>query len=367
MAKITVQDLLAAGVHFGHQTKKWNPKMKEYVYGVKNGIYIIDLAKTMRQLADACNYLQHVVADGGDILFVGTKRQAQSVVKEAAEDTDMYYVTERWLGGTLTNNNTIRQSVTKMREIDKLLASDEAKSMRKKELSSLGRQSAKIHRNLGGILDMRKQPDVIVIVDICQEHIAVDEAYKLGIPIVAIIDTNADPDKISHPIVANDDAMKSISLIVKVMAGAVKGAKELYQKRMTEEKARMEAEKAKEREEKEKARKEAEKARKEAAEKVKNEKAAAQKAAPAKPAAKTDDKDVKPPAKEAPKKAAEPKAKAADDKKPAEKAPVKKKDEAEKKSAPKKAPAKKKTEKAAPADEKAKDAKKKDAKKEDDK
>ncbi|NOY74225.1 MAG: 30S ribosomal protein S2 [Kiritimatiellaeota bacterium] len=280
MAKITVQDLLAAGVHFGHQTKKWNPKMKEYVYGVKNGIYIIDLAKTMRQLADACNYLQHVVADGGDILFVGTKRQAQNVVKEAAEEAEMYYVTERWLGGTLTNNNTIRQSVTKMRDIDKLLASDEAKMMRKKELSSLGRQSSKIHRNLGGILDMRKRPDAIVIVDICQEHIAVDEAYKLGIPIVAIIDTNANPDKISHPIVANDDALKSISLIVKLLAGAVKSAKELYLKRVAEEKVKREEEQAKEREEKEKARKEAEKARREAAEKAKKEKAAAPKTTP---------------------------------------------------------------------------------------
>jgi small subunit ribosomal protein S2 len=318
MAKITVQDLLAAGVHFGHQTKKWNPKMKDYVYGVKNGIYIIDLAKTMRQLADACNYLQHVVAKGGDILFVGTKRQAQNVVKEAAEDAGMFYVTERWLGGTLTNNNTIRQSVTKMREIDKLLESPEAKTMRKKELSSLARQSAKIHRNLGGILDMRDRPDAIVIVDVCQEHIAVDEAYKLGIPIVAIIDTNADPDKISHPIVANDDALKSISLIVNLLAGAVKNAKELYKKRVAEEKAKQEAEKAKEKEEKEKARQEAEKAKKEAAEK-----------APVKPAApvKSDEKSEKKPAakKPAPKKPAPKKADSKEASKPESK-PEKKED-----------------------------------------
>lgn len=325
MAKITVQDLLAAGVHFGHQTKKWNPKMKEYVYGVKNGIYIIDLAKTMRQLADACNYLQHVVSDGGDILFVGTKRQAQNVVKEAAETAESYYVTERWLGGTLTNNDTIRQSVTKMRDIDKLLDSPESKTMRKKELSSLARQSAKIHRNLGGILDMRKRPDVIVIVDICQEHIAVDEAYKLGIPIVAIIDTNADPDKISHPVVANDDALKSISLIINLMAGAVKNAKEIYQKRVAEERAKREEQKAKEKEEKELARKEADKARKEAAEKAKQERAAAPKPAPAKP----EEKKPAPAAKSEAKPAAKPAAKA-DEKAPAVKA--------EAKAAPKAAP-----------------------------
>lgn len=370
MAKITVQDLLAAGVHFGHQTKKWNPKMKEYVYGVKNGIYIIDLAKTMRQLADACNYLQHVVSDGGDILFVGTKRQAQNVVKEAAETSESFYVTERWLGGTLTNNNTIRQSVTKMRDIDRLLDSPEAKSMRKKELSSLARQSTKIHRNLGGILEMRKRPDAIVIVDACQEHIAVDEAYKLGIPIVAIIDTNADPDKIALPVVANDDALKSISLIVNLMAGAVKNAKDIYQRRVAEERAKREEEKAKAREEKELARKAADKARKEAAEKAKKEKAAApkpatakpevKKDAPAKPAAKpvaksdkkADEvkKEAKPASKAAAPKAEEKKV----DKKEVKPAEAKEK-KVEKKAPAKKAAPKKTAEKAAPAkDSKAK-------------
>lgn len=267
MAKITVNDLLSAGVHFGHQTKRWNPKMQDYVYGVKNGIYIIDLAKTMHQLADACNFLQHTVANGGDILFVGTKRQAQNVVKEAAENTDMFYVTERWLGGTLTNNKTIRRSVSKMQEIDKLLASDEAQGMRKKELSALGRTSAKLHRNLGGIWEMRKLPSALVIVDVCHEHIAVAEAYKLGIPIIAIVDTNADPDKISHPIVANDDALKSIGIIVRVLSSAIKTANELYQKKVIEEKAA--AEKAKKEAEKEAAeKKEKEKAEKEAKKKA---------------------------------------------------------------------------------------------------
>jgi small subunit ribosomal protein S2 len=274
MAKITVNDLLSAGVHFGHQTKRWNPKMRDYVYGVKNGIYIIDLAKTMHQLAGACNFLQHTVAEGGEILFVGTKRQAQNVVKEAAEDTNMYYVTERWLGGTLTNNKTIKRSVTKMQEIDKILESEAAKGMKKKEISSLTRQSNKLHRNLGGIWNMKKLPAALVIVDVCQEHIAVAEAHKLGIPIVAIIDTNADPDKISHPIVANDDALKSIGIIVKLLSGAVKTAAELYQKKVIEERAA--AEKAKE--------EAAAKKEKEKAEKAEKKKAIA--AAAKKPAAK---------------------------------------------------------------------------------
>jgi len=285
MAKITVNDLLSAGVHFGHQTKRWNPKMKNYVYGVKNGIYIIDLAKTMHQLAGACNFLQHTVAEGGEILFVGTKRQAQNVVKEAAEDTDMYYVTERWLGGTLTNNKTIKRSVTKMQDIDKILDSEAAKGMKKKEISSLTRQSNKLHRNLGGIWNMKKLPAALVVVDVCQEHIAVAEAYKLGIPIVAIIDTNADPDKISHPIVANDDALKSIGIIVKLLSGAVKTAAELYQKKVIEERAA--AEKAKE----EAAKEAAAKKEKEKAEKA--EKAAAKKVAPKKAPVKEEKKEEK--------------------------------------------------------------------------
>lgn len=269
MAKVTVQDLLEAGVHFGHQTKRWNPKMSEYVYGVKNGIYIIDLSKTMHQIADACNFLQHKVAEGGNVLFVGTKRQAQEVVKDAALDTDSFFITERWLGGTLTNNTTIQRSVTRMQEIDKQLESSESTAMKKKEISSLKRQAAKLHRNLDGISSMKKLPTAVVIVDICHEHIAVAEATKLGIPIVAIVDTNANPDRISYPVVANDDAVKSISVIVKVLAGAIKTANDLYAKKAAEEakkaaeeKAKKDAEKAKEKAEKEEARKAAEKEKK---------------------------------------------------------------------------------------------------------
>jgi small subunit ribosomal protein S2 len=264
MSKITVQDLLSAGVHFGHQTKRWNPKMSEYVYGVKNGIYIIDLAKTMHQLAGACNFLQHTITNGGNILFVGTKRQAQEVVKEAAEKTDSFYITGRWLGGTLTNNTTIQRSVSRMQEIDKQLEGSESSAMKKKEISSLTRQGNKLHRNFDGIWKMKKLPSALVVVDVCHEHIAVAEASKLGIPIVAIVDTNANPDKVGHPIVANDDAVKSISVIVKVLGDAIKTASELYQKKVIEDRAAKEAEKAKEKEEREKAQQAAEKAKKEA-------------------------------------------------------------------------------------------------------
>ena len=324
MAKITVNDLLEAGVHFGHQTKRWNPKMKEYVYGVKNGIYIIDLAKTMHQLADACNFLQHTVADGGEILFVGTKRQAQNVIKEAAETTGMYYVTERWLGGTLTNNATIKRSVDKMREIDRLLESDAAKGMRKKELSSLMRQSAKLHRNLGGIWNMEDLPAALVIVDVCQEHIAVAEARKLKIPIVAIIDTNANPDNIAYPIVANDDAFKSIAVIMNVITSAVKTAADLYQKKVVEEKAA--AEKAKkEAAEAKKAKEKAEKAEK--ADKKPAAKAPAKKAAPKKEK-KADEsgKEEKKAVKKAPAKKAAPKKETAAAEKKAEKSEPEKKE-----------------------------------------
>ena len=334
MGKITVQDLLSAGVHFGHQTKRWNPKMSDYVYGVKNGIYIIDLAKTMHQLAGACNFLQRTVANGGDILFVGTKRQAQEVVKEAAEKTESFFITERWLGGTLTNNATIQRSVTRMQDIDKLLGASESTAMKKKEISALTRQGNKLHRNLDGIWNMKKLPAALVIVDVCHEHIAVAEASKLGIPIVAIVDTNANPDKIGHPIVANDDAVKSISVIVKVLADAIKTAAELYQKKVVEEKAAQEAAKAKEKEEKEKAKQAAEKEKKEAAKSDKAEKKADKKED--KPAEKAKTEDTKKPV--AAKKEAKPDKK---EDKPAEKA---KKADAEKKEAkkePKKPTAKK--------------------------
>ncbi len=244
MSKVTINDLLEAGVHFGHQTKRWNPKMKDFVYGAKNGISIINLANTMHQIADACNFLQRVVADGGVVLFVGTKRQAQQIIREAAEKTGMFYVAERWMGGTLTNNVTIRKSIGKMYEIDKLLQSPEANAMKKKELSGLARKAERLHRDLDGIANMKKTPAVMLVVDVCHDNIAIREANKLNIPIVAIVDTNGDPQPIDYPIAANDDAVKSIKIITDLFVDAICLANEIYQKKVVEDKAAKEAERA---------------------------------------------------------------------------------------------------------------------------
>ena len=237
MAKITINDLLEAGCHFGHQTRRWNPKMKPYVYGARNGISIIDLSKTMYQINDACNFLQRVVVNGGDILFVGTKRQAREIVAALAERTGMFHVSERWLGGTLTNNVTIRKSIAKMNALDATVNSEAAATMKKKELSLLARDAEKLHRNLDGIAGMKKLPAALVVIDVCHEINAVREANKLGIPIVALVDTNGDPSVISYPVAANDDAVKSIQIITDVFADAILIAKEVYQKRVVEEAA----------------------------------------------------------------------------------------------------------------------------------
>ena len=241
MAKITINDLLEAGCHFGHQTRRWNPKMKEYVYGAKNGISIIDLTKTMYQIAEACNFLQRVVANGGDILFVGTKRQIREIIKNLAEETGMFHVSERWLGGTLTNNVTIRKSISKMGEIDKTLESDSAKGMKKKEIAVLARRAEKLHRDLDGIVGMKRLPAALVVVDVCNELNAVREANKLNIPIVAIVDTNGDPSLVDYPVAANDDAVKSVQIITSLFAEAVKIAKEIHQKKVAEEREAAEA------------------------------------------------------------------------------------------------------------------------------
>jgi len=270
--------------------------MKEYVYGARNGIYIIDLKKTMHQLADACNFLQHVVADGGNILFVGTKRQAQEIIKEAGDKTTMFSVTERWLGGTLTNNHTIQKSVTKMQDVDQALSSSDTASMKKKEIASLARQSARLHRNLDGISKMKKLPAAVIAVDVSHEHIAIREAVKLNIPIVGIIDTNSDPDDIDYPVVANDDAVRSIKIIIELFVGAIDIASDLYQKRLIEEQAA-----AKKKAEEEKTARE--KAEKEKKEQEKKDKAAAKK----KPEKKAD-KEKKPATKASDKKKSEKKA-----------------------------------------------------------
>ena len=277
MAKITINDLMEAGCHFGHQTKRWNPRMKHYVYGAKNGISIIDLTKTMHQIADACNFLQHIVADGGEVLFVGTKRQARDITKELAERTGMYHVSERWLGGTLTNNVTIRKSIQKMYDIDKVLNDDAAAGMKKKEIAVMARNVEKLHRDLDGIATMKKLPAAVVIIDMAHEMNAVKEANKLGIPIVAIVDTNGDPTAVQYPVAANDDAVKSIQIITNLFADAILVAKDIYQKRVVEERDAKAAAAKKAAEEK------AEKAEKAPAKKAPAKKAPAKKA-PAKKA-----------------------------------------------------------------------------------
>ena len=334
MAKVTINDLLEAGCHFGHQTRRWNPRMKKFVYGAKNGITIIDLTKTMRQIADACNFLQKVVIDGGDVLFVGTKRQIRDIVKELAAETGMYFVSERWLGGTLTNNVTIRKSIAKMAEIDATLNSESVASMKKKEVASLSRHAEKLHRDLDGIAAMKKLPAALVVIDVCNEINAVREANKLNIPIVAIVDTNGDPSNIDYPVAANDDAVKSVSIITGLFREAIKIAVEIHHKKVAEEREAAEAakrlaqEKADEEEKAEKAAKLEKKpaARKPAAKKTaepKAEKPAAKKAEAKEEAPKA---EVKAEAKEEKKEAA-PKAEA--EKKPAAKKPAAKKAAAE--------------------------------------
>ncbi len=287
MAKVTINDLLEAGCHFGHQTRRWNPKMKKYVYGAQNGISIIDLTKTMRQIADACNFLQKVVSDGGDVLFVGTKRQVRDVIRELAEKTGMFFVSERWLGGTLTNNQTIRKSIEKMKEIDGILASDAVNGMKKKEVSGLSRRVEKLHRDLDGIAGMKKLPAALIVVDVCNEQNAVREANKLNIPIVALVDTNGDPTLVDYPVATNDDAVKSVQIITDLFGEAIKVAKEIHLKRVTEERDAAEA---------------AKKIEQEAAEEQEKEEKAK---APRKRAAKSDDAAAKPARKRTVKKAAE--------------------------------------------------------------
>ena len=241
MGKVSINTLLEAGCHFGHQTRRWNPKMKEYVYGAKNGITIIDLTKTMYQIAAACNFLQRTVVDGGEILFVGTKRQLRDLIKETAAETGMYSVSERWLGGTLTNNVTIRKSVAKMGEIDAVLEGESVNGMKKKEIAGMTRRVEKLHRDLDGIAAMKKLPAALVVVDVCNEINAVREANKLNIPIVAIVDTNGDPGMVDYPVAANDDAVKSVEVILGLFRDAIKVATEIHHKRVAEERDAAEA------------------------------------------------------------------------------------------------------------------------------
>ena len=224
MAQPTLKELIEAGAHYGHQTRRWNPKMKRFIFGKRNGLYIIDLAKTMQQLREAVEIVKQVAKQRKPILFVGTKKQAQGVVQECAELCGEYYVCERWLGGTLTNMSTIRQSIKKMDRIEKQMATEE-EELSKKELSRMGKLLGKLERNLSGIRAMRRMPGLMVVVDSTHERIAVAEAKRLNIPVMGLVDTNCDPDQIDYVIACNDDSLKSIKLILQSLADAVSEVK----------------------------------------------------------------------------------------------------------------------------------------------
>jgi small subunit ribosomal protein S2 len=218
---IGIQELLEAGVHFGHQTRRWNPKMKPYIFQAHNGIHIIDLAQTVGQLRDACNFLGSTIRGGGKVLFVGTKRQAQPLIHAVAVDNNQHYVTDRWLGGMLTNLKTVKKRLKRLQEIEAMEEDGSIASYVKQEQARIRREKARLVKNLGGIRKMDSAPDAIFIVDLKREHNAVAEARKLRIPIVAIVDTNCDPEIIDYPIAGNDDAIKSIQIIVETLGEAV--------------------------------------------------------------------------------------------------------------------------------------------------
>ncbi|HTN78696.1 MAG TPA: 30S ribosomal protein S2 [Acidimicrobiales bacterium] len=218
---VTMKQLLEAGVHFGHQTRRWNPKMQRFIFGERNGIYIIDLQQTLTRIETAYSFVRDLVADGGSILFIGTKKQAQDPIQSYAERCGMPYVNERWLGGMLTNFETIAKRVEKMQEYERMRATGEFDAMPKKEALILGRELEKLQRNLGGLRRMTKLPEAVFILDTKKEHIAVTEANKLRVPIVAVVDTNCDPDVIQYVIPGNDDAIRSGTLMCRIIADAV--------------------------------------------------------------------------------------------------------------------------------------------------
>ena len=221
MPSISMKELLEAGVHFGHQTKRWNPKMKEYIFGERNVIYIIDLQKTLKLFKDAMRYVAEAAAQGKTVLFVGTKRQAQEAVAEEATRCSQYYVNQRWLGGLLTNMLTVQKSIKRLKELDALATDGAYAGRAKKEVGRLERERKHLQQNLAGIKEMNGLPDVLFVVDSNKEAIAVKEARKLGIPVVAVVDTNCDPDEVDHVIPGNDDALRAIRLFTTKVADAV--------------------------------------------------------------------------------------------------------------------------------------------------
>ena len=221
MSVISMKQLLEAGVHFGHQTRRWNPKMKEYIFTERNGIYIIDLQKTVKKIDEAYYFVRDLAMEGKSILFVGTKKQAQESIEQEAKRCEMFYVNQRWLGGMLTNFKTIQGRIAQLRKIEKMEAEGDFALLPKKEVIKLKAEQEKLEKNLGGIKDMKKLPGALFVVDPRKEHIAILEAQTLGIPVVAIVDTNCDPDEADYPIPGNDDAIRAVKLIASKMADAV--------------------------------------------------------------------------------------------------------------------------------------------------
>ncbi|HDQ45416.1 MAG TPA: 30S ribosomal protein S2 [bacterium] len=243
MPEITLQQLLMSGAHFGHLTRRWNPKMKPYIFMERSGIYIIDLNKTLNMMLEACKAITEIVRNGDKVLMLGTKKQAKDIVKVEAERCGMPYVTERWLGGMLTNFATIRKSIKHLKNLEKMATDGTYDNITKKEILQIERQKEKLEKSLGGIKEMQKLPGCLFVVDTKKEMIAVAEAKKLGIPVFGMVDTNSDPDPIDYPIPANDDAFKSISLIVHTIADAIIEGRS-KETEMTEEAAKVESETA---------------------------------------------------------------------------------------------------------------------------
>ncbi len=237
MSVISMKQLLEAGVHFGHQTRRWNPKMAPYIFAERNGIYIIDLQKTVKKVDEAYEAVSDFISDGGEILFVGTKKQAQESIKEEAERCGMYYVNERWLGGMLTNFKTIRTRIARLKELEKMQEDGTFEVLPKKEVAVLLHEKEKLDKNLGGIKEMTRIPDVMFVVDPRKEKIAIQEAHILGIPVVAIVDTNCDPEEVDYVIPGNDDAIRAVKLIASKIADAVIEAKQGEQQAAAEENA----------------------------------------------------------------------------------------------------------------------------------
>jgi small subunit ribosomal protein S2 len=242
MSQITMKELLEAGVHFGHQTKRWNPKMAKYIFGERNGIYIIDLQKTLKKFREAYLFTRNLAANGGTILFVGTKKQAQETISEEAMRSGMFYVNQRWLGGTLTNFATIRKSINHLKRLDEMRETGEFDRVTKKEALGLERERAKLEKALVGIREMDRLPSAVYIIDPRKERIAVAEAQKLAIPIVAIVDTNCDPSGIDYPIPGNDDAIRAIRLMTSRIADAVIEGRGVVAKMTAEEEPKPPAE-----------------------------------------------------------------------------------------------------------------------------